>query len=84
VTICVLALGCEHRLKEAKDGGELTPDADVRAATLFLMATLAGIKVSAKGGADAKALRSIAAFAMRSLMASAAKTAAVKKPRVSR
>jgi hypothetical protein len=84
VTICVLALGCEHRLREAKDAGDLTPDADVRAATLFLMATLAGIKVSAKGGAGAKALRSIAAFAMRSLMASTAKTAPVKKARVSR
>ncbi|TCR66172.1 TetR/AcrR family transcriptional regulator [Bosea sp. BK604] len=57
----------EHRLVAAKATGEIAADLDMRAATDFLKATLAGIKLAARGGALPEALSGIARMAIRSL-----------------
>src|SRR5258708_9641441 len=54
-------------LDNAKERGDIAADVDVRVATQFLISTLAGMKVSAKGGADARTLGDIARFALRSM-----------------
>lgn len=62
-----LSSAFEHRLAAAKASGEIASDLDVRAATDFLKANLAGIKLAARGGASPETLRSIARMAIRSL-----------------
>ena len=57
----------ERRVAEAKAAGEVAGDLDVRTAAEFIQATLAGIKVAARGGAAAETLKSIARLALRSL-----------------
>jgi TetR/AcrR family transcriptional repressor of nem operon len=57
----------ERRINEGKDAGEIGADIDARAAAQFIKATLAGIKVAARGGAPADTLRNIARMAVRSL-----------------
>jgi len=57
----------EARLAAAKAAGEIGHDVDVRAAAQFLGATLAGLKLSGRGGASAETLRGIARMALRSL-----------------
>jgi AcrR family transcriptional regulator len=57
----------ERRIHEGKAAGEIGADVDARTAAQFIKATLAGIKVAARGGAPADALRNIARMAVRSL-----------------
>ena len=57
----------ERRINEGKNAGEIGADIDARAAAQFIKATFLGIKVAARGGAPADALRNIARMAVRSL-----------------
>jgi AcrR family transcriptional regulator len=57
----------KRRLAEAKTKREIGKDVDPRAAAQFVKATLAGMKVAARGGATADTLRNIARMALRSL-----------------
>jgi AcrR family transcriptional regulator len=57
----------ERRLAEAKAAGEVPSNLDVQIAAEFLQATLAGIKVAARGGTAAETLKDIARLALRSL-----------------
>jgi TetR/AcrR family transcriptional regulator, transcriptional repressor for nem operon len=62
-----LLVALERRIAEAITAGEAPPDLSPREAAHFLLATLTGIKVAARGGASAKTLRGIAGMALRSL-----------------
>jgi AcrR family transcriptional regulator len=64
-----LTTALERLLRDAKAKGELGTSLDERAAAQFIISTLAGIKVSARAGASAQTLRSVASFAMQSLKA---------------
>jgi TetR/AcrR family transcriptional repressor of nem operon len=57
----------ERRLAEAKTKGEVGKDVDQRAAAQFVKATIAGMKLAARGGATGDTLRNIARMALRSL-----------------
>ena len=57
----------ERRIDEAKAAGEMGGDVDTRAAAQFVSATLAGLKISARGGASVETLRGVARMALRSL-----------------
>jgi AcrR family transcriptional regulator len=73
----VLAVGrASHTLQEdatirlleaSKATGDIDASVDPRTAAQFIAATLAGLKVQAKGGAPAETLRDVAAFAVNSL-----------------
>ena len=54
-------------IEDGKAKGDVSPTVDSRAAARFIAATLSGMKVQAKGGAPAEALRDVAAFAVDSL-----------------
>lgn len=54
-------------LEQAKAAGDADPALDAAAGADFILATLAGMKVIAKGGADAQALRSVGALAVQAL-----------------
>ena len=54
-------------LEQAKAAGDADPALDTAAGADFILATLAGMKVIAKGGADARALRSVGALAVQAL-----------------
>ncbi|MGB9989548.1 TetR/AcrR family transcriptional regulator [Massilia sp. SM-13] len=54
-------------LEQAKAAGDADPALDPAAGADFILATLAGMKVIAKGGADAQALRSVGALAVQAL-----------------
>ncbi|WP_437815431.1 TetR/AcrR family transcriptional regulator [Sorangium sp. So ce1078] len=54
-------------IDEAQSKGDVCRAIDSRAAARFLAATLSGMKVQAKAGANAEALRDVAAFAVQSL-----------------
>ena len=62
-----LTAALEHALRQAKSKKEISKTLKERAAAQFLRATLSGMKVTAKAGADTRALKSIAHFALRSL-----------------
>ena len=62
-----LTAALEQALRRAKSKKEISKTLKESAATQFIRATLSGMKVAAKAGADASALKSIAHFAMRSL-----------------
>lgn len=51
-------------LREAKAAGEIRASVDEEAAALYLLAMLAGLRVSARGGLEPKKLRKIAAIAL--------------------
>ena len=57
----------ERTLKQAVEAGQLQADTDIAGACDFLMATLSGMKVSAKGGATRQQLNRIASFALQAL-----------------
>jgi TetR/AcrR family transcriptional regulator, transcriptional repressor for nem operon len=63
----VLLAAFTRRLADAQLLGEIATDLDVHEAAQFLIATLAGLKVSARGGTPPKTLRAIALMALRSL-----------------
>ncbi|WP_437289584.1 TetR/AcrR family transcriptional regulator [Sorangium sp. So ce406] len=54
-------------IDEGRSRGDIGRGIDSRAAARFLAATLSGMKVQAKAGASAEALRDVAAFAVQSL-----------------
>jgi TetR/AcrR family transcriptional repressor of nem operon len=54
-------------LQQAKETGDAAPELDAAAGADFILATLAGMKVIAKGGASAQALRSVGALAVQAL-----------------
>jgi AcrR family transcriptional regulator len=62
-----LTAALERALREAKSKKEISRTLKESAAAQFIQATLSGMKVAAKAGADASALKSIAHFAIRSL-----------------
>ncbi|WP_038499863.1 TetR/AcrR family transcriptional regulator [Janthinobacterium agaricidamnosum] len=57
----------ETKLGEAAARGDIAAGVDIRAAARFIMSTLIGMKISARGGASDDELRSIARFAVNSL-----------------
>lgn len=63
----VLWTAFETTLRRAVEQRALAADTDIAGACGFLMATLTGMKVSAKGGMGAQALRAIARFAVNGL-----------------
>jgi AcrR family transcriptional regulator len=58
----------ERVFRTGQKAGELARDLEPRAAAQFLMSTLMGLKVSARGGASPNQLRGIARTAVRSLV----------------
>jgi AcrR family transcriptional regulator len=60
-------LAFESRLRDGIERKELAADLDASAAAQFLLATLSGLKVAARGGASREALRGIVAVALRAL-----------------
>jgi TetR/AcrR family transcriptional repressor of nem operon len=62
-----LTSALERALRQAKSKKEISKTVKERAGAQFLRATLSGMKVTAKAGADRQALKSIAHFALRSL-----------------
>jgi len=62
-----LTAALEQALRQAKSKKEISKTLKESAAAQFLLATLSGMKVAAKAGADIQALKSIALFALRSL-----------------
>jgi TetR/AcrR family transcriptional repressor of nem operon len=54
----------ERTLHQAKENGEVAPDLDVKKAARFLSTTFTGLKVRARAGDDAEALRSDASLAV--------------------
>jgi len=62
-----LTSALERALRQAKRKKEISKLLKESAGAQFLKATLSGMKVSAKAGADAQTLKSIAHFALRSL-----------------
>ena len=57
----------ERTLGEARELGEIAPSVEPKAAAQFIAATLMGMKVAARAGADPATLQNIAQLAMRSL-----------------
>jgi TetR/AcrR family transcriptional repressor of nem operon len=62
-----LTAALEQALRQAKSKKEISKTLSEKAGARFLSATLSGMKVAAKAGADAQALKSIAHFALRSV-----------------
>ena len=62
-----LTVALEQALRQAKSKKEISKTLSAKAGAQFLSATLSGMKVAAKAGADAQALKSIAHFALRSV-----------------
>lgn len=62
----LLTSALERRMGEAVAAGEFAADLDIPAAAQFVLATLTGIKVAARGGAPVEVLRGIARVALRS------------------
>lgn len=55
------------RFREAQAAGNAAPELDPKDAVRFLSASLAGIRLAARGGANAKELRALGHFALRAL-----------------
>jgi AcrR family transcriptional regulator len=62
-----LTTALDQALRQAKSKKEISKTVKESAAAQFIRATLSGMKLAAKAGADASTLKSIAHFAMRSL-----------------
>ncbi|RKH59917.1 TetR/AcrR family transcriptional regulator [Corallococcus aberystwythensis] len=59
----------ERVVKEAQRKGELSPKLDARVAASFLLATIGGLRLSAKAGTPPEALRDVVDFALAGLKA---------------
>jgi TetR/AcrR family transcriptional regulator, transcriptional repressor for nem operon len=55
------------RVREAQTAGDVSSDLDPEEVTGFLLAGIAGIRIAARGGADAKQLRALGELTMRAL-----------------
>ncbi|WP_321921871.1 TetR/AcrR family transcriptional regulator [Paraburkholderia guartelaensis] len=53
-----------ERIREGQACGEIDPDLDARQAAAFVLMTMQGIQLAARGGSDAKSLRALARFAI--------------------
>lgn len=53
-----------ERIREGQACGEIDPDFDARQAAAFVLMTMQGIQLAARGGSDAKSLRALARFAI--------------------
>ncbi|TDG02573.1 TetR/AcrR family transcriptional regulator [Paraburkholderia guartelaensis] len=53
-----------ERIREGQAGGEIDTSLDARQAAAFLLMTMQGIQLAARGGSDAKSLRALARFAI--------------------
>jgi AcrR family transcriptional regulator len=62
-----LLSGLERVIAEAQQAGEIGADVQVRPAAQFIVAIIAGLKVSARNGDSPETLRGIARMAIRSL-----------------
>jgi AcrR family transcriptional regulator len=62
-----LTAALKRALRQAKPKKEISKTLKESAAAQFIQATLSGMKLAAKAGADIRALKSIAHFALRSL-----------------
>jgi TetR/AcrR family transcriptional regulator, transcriptional repressor for nem operon len=62
-----LRAALERAIADGKASGEIRSDVDVRTAAQFIGVTFSGMKVAARGGLSAGALRDIARIAIRSL-----------------
>jgi len=62
----LLTSALERRFGEGVASGEFASDLDVAAAAQFVLATLTGLKVAARGGAPVEVLRGIVRVALRS------------------
>jgi len=60
-------LAFESRIREGIARGELAVDLDAAATAQFLLATLSGLKIAARAGADLSTLQGIVGIAMRAL-----------------
>jgi hypothetical protein len=60
-------LAFESRLRDGIERKELAGELDAAAAAQFLLATLSGLKVAARGGAPREALHGIVGVALRAL-----------------
>ncbi|MBB2206025.1 TetR/AcrR family transcriptional regulator [Gluconacetobacter takamatsuzukensis] len=56
-----------ERVRQAREEGDLLPDTDADDTVAFLVSTLAGLRVSARAGADRKTRAAIARAAMRGI-----------------
>jgi AcrR family transcriptional regulator len=65
----LLRSALEAQIRAAQEAGQIAPAHDARGAAQFLLATLVGMKVSARAGADTIVLRGIAGFAIGALKA---------------
>jgi len=53
-----------ERIREGQAAGEIDTDLDARQAAAFVLMTMQGIQLAARGGSDAKSLRALARFAI--------------------
>jgi AcrR family transcriptional regulator len=56
-----------ERVREAQAEGDVTHDLNPKEASGFLSANFAGVRIAARGGADAKQLRALGRLALRAL-----------------
>ena len=54
----------ERQLRSAKAAGEIAPKLGIKAAAAFVMASLSGMRVAARGGAEVRSLQQIAEFTL--------------------
>ena len=57
------------RLREGQRLGEIDPEIDIEQAASFIEVTMSGFQLAARGGAGAKELHALAAFAVERLRA---------------
>ncbi len=62
-----IVAGLRRRVVEAHQAGDIAPDIDVDEAVGFVMTTLAGLRIAARGGATPPQLRAMTKMAMRAL-----------------
>jgi TetR/AcrR family transcriptional regulator, transcriptional repressor for nem operon len=65
----VLFEGVIARIEQGKSAGEIDTHLDARQATEFVLLTMVGLQVSARGGADLESMHRMAAFAVDRLTA---------------
>lgn len=63
----VLLAGLAARLRAAQAEGDVAADLDVREGAAFLVASISGIRLAARGGAGAVQLQALAELALRAL-----------------
>jgi AcrR family transcriptional regulator len=56
-----------ERVREAQTEGDISPDLDPKEVAGFLFASFAGVRIAARGGADAKRLRALGHLVLRAL-----------------